>query len=403
MKYSVIVTAISLSISACSSDRLSGLSEELERAAINDSTAVFDMEACSISEMKLSDLICDVSYVELETTEDSYLSVPTDIKATDSLLYVQDIDGHLRVFNRNGKFMRNGYMKGKGNREVIRLYDFDVDSKHLYLLDGSKSEMLVFTHDGRFVDGHKLPFRASRFKKQENGLFFFELAPYTLGNNDETYEIGVTDSCFNTVGTYFTAFGRQKSMGATRTPYFENSDNAAYFAPLFRRGIYEWADTAFRMKYYLDFKSPYYEQSRDVDGQAYAISHDTYFTYTHPFHTDKYLIQTFFTSKKAHGLLLIDMENKEPLFIKDIVNDRDDVIRFRFDLTKWYDVCQDKFIAISDTYFQGVHSDEEIAEATSHLSDKAKRILVRPKKENGINPILMLYGFKDDIFEKHGK
>ena len=114
-------------------------------------------------------------------------------------------------------------------------------------------------------------------------------------------------------------------------------------------------------------------------------------------HTHDYLVQNFYTSENAKGLFVMDLHHNRPMFIKEVVNDMDNVVRFNFDFTKFYDVRQDLFASVTDVYFKGIHTEEEIEEGTSQLSDSVRSILVRAKGEEGINPILMFYRLKKDI------
>ena len=352
------------------SHRLAEEVEKQELAYKSDSTITIDMEECVVAQKRLSELICDVSYLELEATEGSYLTL--------SLIYVLDLDEHLRCFDRTGKFLRDGYRKGRGHGEVISLYDFDVDERFVYLLDGAKSAIVKYAHDGRFVESFQLPFRAIRFKQMYNGLYLFALAPFTLADEEESHEVVLTDSCFNIVGRYFTALGYKQSLPVVRTPYFENSAHAAFFAPVYKRGVYQLKDSVLFMKYYLDFKKPYFEPSRKVKGELEAKEKGLFYTYWNPIHTHDYLVQNFYTSENAKGLFVMDLHHNRPMFIKEVVNDMDNA-------------------SVTDVYFKGIHTEEEIEEGTSHLSDSVRSILVRAKGEEGINPILMFYRLKKDI------
>ena len=397
MKFAYFLLSSFVVVACQYSHRLAEEVEKQELAYKSDSTITIDMEECVVAQKRLSELISDVSYLEVEATEGSYLTLPINIKMVDSLIYVLDLDEHLRCFDRTGKFIRDGYRKGRGHGEVISLYDFDVDERFVYLLDGAKSAIVKYAHDGRFVESFQLPFRAIRFKRMYNGLYLFALAPFTLADEEESHEVVLTDSCFNIVGRYFTALGYEQSLPMVRTPYFENSAHAAFFAPVYKRGVYQLKDSVLFMKYYLDFKKPYFEPSRKVKGELEAKEKGLFYTYWNPIHTQDYLVQNFYTSENAKGLFVMDLHHNRPMFIKEVVNDMDNVVRFNFDFTKFYDVRQDLFASVTDVYFKGIHTEEEIEEGTSHLSDSVRSILVRAKGEEGINPILMFYRLKKDI------
>lgn len=371
---------------SCSDKRYAGIMEKNERMDITEQTILLELNIEDDNELTLSELIKDVSYLELENNRESFMYPLKNVKMVDSLIYVQDIENQLKCFDLRGNFVRNTYRIGNGPGEIVKLYDFDVDRQFLYLLDGARSALSRYTHDGSYVDSRSLPFRAIRFKRVYNGMYMFELAPYTLENDEESYLIAVTDTSFSIKNKYFT----ERELKVTRTPYFENSISSVYFAPLFRRGIYKLEHDSLFLKYYLDFKTPYYEPSKDVAGDLEAKNNKIFYTYDNPFHTERFLIQNFATSKDMRGLLLLDLKTGESSFIRKIVNDMDNVYDFDFIHTKYYDVDKDLFIANSNFYYREWHSEEVVGRVEKHLVDSVANILIKNGTEEQ-NPILMFY------------
>lgn len=398
MKTKILFVLLVIFYSSCSNQtRLAESKENQEKQDISDNTIVINIEDHVVEKLPLSKLVRDVSYLELETSDSSFLYLPMDIKMTDSLIYIFDIEEQLKCFDMNGKFVRNGYSKGNGPREVIRLYDFDVDRDYLYLLDGTRSTILRFTHNGEFVDKQNLPLRALRFKHLSTGGYIFELAPFGLNNSKEYFQVAITDSKFNIVNKYFTQ-DIDKEMPVTRSPYFENCKNSTFFAPIYQRSIYQLHGDSLSMKYYLDFNSPYYEPSRDINGPQEAMEKRIYYTYYNPLHSNNYLLQAFVTSVDMKGLLVINQSNNKTMFIKEIENDMDNMINFDFRFTKFYDTKNDLFVGFSDFYEEHADAEEDVNKAKSQLNDSISSILIRKEKEE-INPILIFYRLQPVIGE----
>lgn len=388
--------AICFALYACSEVRYAESVEENERENITSNTVVVDMKAIEYENIVLlSDIIKDVKYLNLEDTEESSLFPIKNIKVMDSLIYIQDIENQLKCFDIQGKFQRNTYKKGNGPDEVVKLYDYDVDDDYLYILDGALSAVLIYTHDGNFVKREKLPFRAIRLKRLENGHYLFELSPYTLDNNNESYSIALTDSSFQLKNKYI----ERTKIDITRTPYFENHANSVYFAPIFRRGIYKINGDSLYMKFYLNFDTPYYEQSEDFDANTEALSNEIFYTYENPIHTNKYLLQKFTTSKSLSGLFVMDLDTENSIFVRNIKNDMDNIYNFDFIHTKYYDQKKNLFVGIPDVYYREYHSDNEIEEALKHLSDSVASVLIKDGIEEK-NQVLMFYQLQDDIIER---
>lgn len=386
-------------ISCSNPGRMAEMAEKIERSEIADSTVVLDMDVCSVDELPLSMLIKDVKYVELETNDSSYLYAPTNIKITDSLIYVSDVREQLKRFDLEGNFIDDVYTRGQGPGEVVRLYDFDVDNDSLYLLDGAKSSILVYDHRRTLGSMRQLPFRATRFKHLSDGRFLFALAPYGLGNEEQSSLIALTDAHFTIQNTFFSQ-NVQVEGSTVRSPYFENSSSSIYFSPIYKRSIYRLDGKNLWMNYYLDFHTPYYETSKNVDGMVEAQEKGLYYTYTNPFHDDLYLWQSFFTSADKRGLLLIRLSDNKAVFIKNIRNDMDNVLDFDFESTRFYDVSRKQYVGTAIYYPESAFQKKEDIDAVkTMLVDSVEPLLLRKEREE-INPVLVFYRLRDDIFQQ---
>ena len=286
---------------SCTDGRLAKSIESAERKEISDKTEVLDMGKNVVDSFSLSKFITDIRYVQLENPSEACLTVPMNIKIANEIIYVSDLDEHLFCFDKDGKFLRKAFRNGKGHGEVLRMYDFDVDDSLLYVLDGTRSSILTYRHDGTFVKDKTLPFRAISFARQENG-YIFQLAPYGMNGNDNENIIAVTDNVFSLLYTSF-KYNLKKINPVTRTPYFTNGNNPFLYAPIYGRSIYAIDEKGIYMKYYLSFQSPYYEQNKQLDGAKEAAEQKIYYSYDNPLQCGEYIIQNFVTSKECKGVL----------------------------------------------------------------------------------------------------
>lgn len=384
----------------CTSGRKADTNEAQERAAITDSTVVIDIERCSVENLPLSRLIKSVTYVELETCDSSFLYAPKQIKLTDSLIYVCDVMQQLKKFDRKGRYLGDAYQRGEGPEELINLYDFDVDEKYLYLLEGNRSILFKFTHHGDLADRIHLPFRAICFKHLQNGDFLFRLAPYSLKKSEKEHVLIIrTDEKFNITGRYFEQ--SHESEGTTlRAPFFENTNSAKYFAPLFHRSIYELTDKAFYMKYYLEFDMPYYETSRKINGMQEARERGIFYTFHNPIHNAAYIFQPFVTSKDQQGLLIIDRTTDKALFARRIEIDHPHMTDFNM-LTAFhtYDEKTGSFVGLSTYYYEDSFVPEDLQRVKEAMPDSLERVLLRKEKEE-INPVLMFFRTGEGLTEQ---
>ena len=316
-----------------------------------------DME---VDSFPLSKLICDIRYIQLETTTDACLTMPTNVKMNKNFIYVSDNDEHLLCFDRNGKFIRKPFRNGRGKGEIIRMYDFDIDDKYLY-------------------------------------GFIFQLAPYSLEGKDNDVLVATTDENFNVQGKYFNYMNN--ATPTTRTPCFVNGQYGVVYAPIFCRSIYTLNDSnKLSMSFYYEFNSPYYEQSKDVEGIKESVDNDIFYTYENAFQSRDYTVQNFVISKEKQGFFIANNKSLNGMFIRKITQDSNIVYDFNFSNTKFYDCKTDIFVGFAYKYYEGVH-DEEITHIRAQLNDSVATKIIRGKEVEPFseNPLIILYRLCEDI------
>lgn len=383
-----------LLLASCTDGRLAESVESAERRDISDKTVVLDMGKNVVDSFPLSKFITDIRYVQLETPSEACLTVPMNIKIANEIIYVSDLDEHLFCFDKDGKFLRKAFRNGKGHGEVLRMYDFDIDDSLLYVLDGTRSSILTYRHDGTFVKDKTLPFRAISFARQENG-YIFQLAPYGMDGNDNESIIAVTDNVFSLLYKSF-KYNLKKINPVKRTPYFTNGNNPFLYAPIYGRSIYAIDEKGIYMKYYLSFQSPYYEQNKQLDGAKEAAEQKIYYSYDNPLQCGEYIIQNFVTSKKCKGVLLIDKKTDNYVFIKNFIQDSDRVFDFNIGITKYYDKNKNELVGFADTYYKEVHKND-IDKIKKTMTDSISSILIKESETFSENPLIIFYRICPDV------
>lgn len=383
-----------LLLASCTDGRLAKFVESAERREISDKTVVLDMEKNVVDSFSLSKFITDIRYVQLETPSEACLTVPMNIKIANEIIYVSDLDEHLFCFDEDGKFLREAFRNGKGHGEVLRMYDFDVDDSLLYVLDGTRSSILTYRHDGTFVEDKTLPFRAISFARQENG-YIFQMAPYGMDGNDNESIIAITDDVFSLLYTSF-KYNLKKSNPVKRTPYFTNGNNPFLYAPIYGRSIYVIDENGIYMKYYLSFQSPYYEQNKQLDGAKEAAEQKIYYSYDNPLQYGKFIIQNFVTSKECKGVLLIDKKTNNYVFIKNFIQDSNRVFDFNIGMTKYYDKNKNELVGFANIYYKEVHKNE-IEEIKMTMTDSISSILIKESEAFSENPLIIFYRICPDV------
>lgn len=360
-----------------------------EEGYVNSNTIKIDVLS-NQKDANLSDFLDDIRYVKLDTAIDASLTTIYKISIIDTLMYIMDDMDKIKCFNLEGKYLRNCISKGKGVGEVLRLGDFSVDSMYLYVLDISMSSIIIFDHNGKYIKTDRLPFRTTGFKVSD-GLFLFKLAPYALNNEDQSYEVAVTDKEFNILYQFIEI--DRKNGFTSRIPYFENSQLSDYFAPIFGNGVYEFVDSTFVMKYYLEMGTTFPNRV-DMSRIEYAFENKIFYTYHNPYHNNEYMIQFLYTSKDYQGVLVVRLKDNKSVFIRNFINDRDDIFKFLCNING-YDIYKDEFFVVADGVRASDLSIDDLSKLKSVINEKYHDYLITEGAY--VSPSIMFFKINKNI------
>ena len=336
-KYYFISIVLLLTFSNCANHTNLVFEEELKH--ITNETTIIDMSTITHKDIKLSDIVESVRYLNLDNSMEATLQSTSKIMIVDTLLYVTD-NVKLKCFSAiSGKFIRNCVQKGRAANEILSLGDFDVDQTHLYVLDRTASKILFYNHDGIYIKSEKIPFRAHKFKVLDQS-FIFNLAPFSLTNESQSSQIAITNKDYTVLNKYI-PYG----IRAVRDPYF-TSGYYNFFSPILGNGIYEVGDSCLSMKYYVKLEKNI--ESVEQDAQAiYAKENDVLHMYKNPICNKNYLLQYMITTRELQGTLLIDLLKNKSVLVDKFINDRDDFLDdFNFGLIDGYNIKTDEFIGV---------------------------------------------------------
>ena len=134
----------------------------------------------------LSEIADDVSFVKLETSEESLIgSIEAITNWQDRILIMANNGKSLLVFAKEGRFQGNIGKIGKGPGEFLEIYGMAVDPKdnHLFLLDNGNGKILEFNTKLEFIQERKMPFYATGLIKTKQGFFFYTGSVYAYRND----------------------------------------------------------------------------------------------------------------------------------------------------------------------------------------------------------------------------
>jgi hypothetical protein len=118
----------------------------------NATTIYFEKVIGAKKEMKLSEITSEVTYISLETKEESLLEQGKVILSDDYIVGFRMLNNESKIllFDKNGTYIRQIGHNGRGPGEYIQLSDITYNQKHhvFYALTNNKSVLLDFDLEG---------------------------------------------------------------------------------------------------------------------------------------------------------------------------------------------------------------------------------------------------------------
>ncbi len=103
-------------------------------------------------------------FIALETTDESLIENISKIEIVDSLIFIQNTNTRILVFDLNGKFKRQIGSQGRGVGEYNYIQSFYVDSlrNQIVLVNIGQDNLLVYNYNGEFLQEINLGERVAK-------------------------------------------------------------------------------------------------------------------------------------------------------------------------------------------------------------------------------------------------
>lgn len=158
------IAAIAILLCGCKSHKPSGESSELPTIDCTKHTENQTLPFDSIFELD--------EYIVLETHDNSIISNCNKILFDNNHIYINDGENRILSFNNDGTFIREYQHIGNGPGEYIRLSDFNLHDGKLYLLDGLRGNIYIYSLNDKLTGIMEVP--------ECNG---FKMLPYGVALN----------------------------------------------------------------------------------------------------------------------------------------------------------------------------------------------------------------------------
>jgi hypothetical protein len=106
--------------------------------------------------LNASDIISEMRYIALETTDSSLLSEDGNKIVQQNGYFLMRDRSKLYMFDNNGKYICQTGNQGQGPEDYVNLNNFDADNDNIYLYDGPRRRILVYSYDNKYLKTIKI-------------------------------------------------------------------------------------------------------------------------------------------------------------------------------------------------------------------------------------------------------
>ncbi len=125
------------------------------------------------TELKLSDLATEISYLPLELTPKSLLSGINIILPAGNLLIVATRDNKLKVFDQKGKYINDigNIGKGPGEYGAINTVFWDENAQEVIVYNTTQANLIFYSLKGKHLRSFKVPHPAQELFRAQDGTY----------------------------------------------------------------------------------------------------------------------------------------------------------------------------------------------------------------------------------------
>lgn len=204
---------------------------------------------------KLSSLVKQVQIIPLETHNKCLVGDPIQVELTSEFIFYLEYPANsgIRVFSKNGKYIRSIGTKGKGPHEYREILSMSLlpEQEKIFLIDWISKKTIEFNFKGNFIKEYKTPTKGDLRFVSENHYYLsypkgFHLRSVNMETEDTRMFVPHTST--------YTGYGRDFNTQA---------DGSHFYSPFFHDSIYRIRGEKVELEYRFDF-GPHYCSGTDV-------------------------------------------------------------------------------------------------------------------------------------------
>jgi len=249
----------------------------------NTSVKSFSINPETATNVHLSKIVNDVSFVKLESKKGSFIGRIEKIVFTKDRIFILDAYSSLKLFvyDLQGNFLFNIDNYGRGPGEFMGPYDFTInyDTGEIIIYDANEIKLSFYDiNDGTFIEDKLLDFRFRRFESFNNQFVFYT---DNRVNRQICCNIIITDNDLNIIDEKLKIEEEMRGVFFLMPMNFSRYKQNLFFTPHSDYTVYHFSNKNFNPYIKLDFgkynaPEAYYKKYEDNDDRWEARGDGVY-------------------------------------------------------------------------------------------------------------------------------
>lgn len=197
---------------------------------------------------KFSDIFDITSIIPLQSSERSFIATLSKVIFIDNKVVVLDKKyTSVKVFDKNGSFIRDIVKIGQGPGEFTKVYDMDYskDDNSISIYSNDDMKLGYFKLDGTLISEKRTPFYSYYFTKISKDSLLFYVNYNSSEYNDEN-NLLLTDANFSILNKFFPY---KRNYVVSSSGSLVKSGGGIYYNDAYLGDIYQFKDNAFKLLY----------------------------------------------------------------------------------------------------------------------------------------------------------
>ncbi len=334
-------------------------------------------------------LYTDLQIVKLETNSSCFISDIKQIEMTDSLIFILDLDSHLYIFSKEGKFIRQVSTKGEAPNEYIVLNTFFIDKERelVVLLDDYKRSLITYDFEGQYLYSESVAEGTIRNSNQALLADDNRLLLYNMMDNKDNMAYSLIDlESYDLIGKYFSYAPISLNnyfYSFSSHPMTKSDEGVDFILPLCDT-IFNYTSSSFTPKYIVETpremasKTQIKRNTSSYSSDVYHLAENGYFTGFKSIHeTNSKILLTYEHEGLALGYFLFDKSSHEGYCYLYTNDENVEMMPFLYTIYAY------------DNYFVGVEKPEALSYLRNVKNEQFQNILKEMKEDD--NPCLFIY------------